>query len=75
MNANSALARFAARELSAEEARAYLNAPIDDYERSEVLSLVRWFRARYPSPSERLAYARRAYARWRRAVGGKTTEP
>ena len=27
-------------------------------------SLVRWFMRRYPTPGERLAYARRAYRRW-----------
>jgi hypothetical protein len=26
----------------------------------------KWFCKRYPTPGERLAYARRAYARWRR---------
>ncbi len=30
----------------------------------ESRSLIRWFRRRYPTPAERLAYARRAYSRW-----------
>ena len=63
------LARIADRELSLEEAREYLDAPIDDYERNEILSLVRWFTAHYPSASDRLAYVRRAYARWSRTAG------
>ncbi len=59
------------RQLSVEEARAYLAQPITPQEREEVLGLVRWFTRRYPTPAERLAYARRAYARWTRA-GGRT---
>jgi hypothetical protein len=54
------------RVLSREEAQAYLDAPVSEAERENVLALVRWFRRRYRSPAERLAYARRAYARWRR---------
>jgi hypothetical protein len=54
------------RQLTAEEARTWLSAPIDDSERADVLSLVSWFCRRYPTPAERLAYVRRAYARWQR---------
>jgi hypothetical protein len=54
------------RELNAAEVAAYLNAPISDAEREEVLALVRWFRRRYPTGAERLAYVRRAYRRWTR---------
>jgi hypothetical protein len=54
----------AERILSAEEAHAYLAAPITGVERESILSLIRWFRRRYPNPADRLAYARRAYARW-----------
>ena len=57
------------RELTADEARAYRDHPITDAEREEVLALVRWFTRRYPTPAARLAYARRAYARWTRATG------
>ena len=76
------LARFAARkrprtgftsgperQLTAEEARTWLSVPIGDNERADVLSLVRWFRRRYPTPVERLADVRRAYARWQRVQG------
>ena len=56
------------RTLSADEVRAYLAVPISDRERDDTLSLVRWFRRRYPDPADRLAYVRRAYARWRQSL-------
>lgn len=52
------------RQLSAEEVEAALQTPIDDAEREEILALVSWFRRRYPTPADRLAYVRRAYHRW-----------
>jgi hypothetical protein len=52
------------RPLSPAEARAWLEAPVSDREREEVLALVRWFRRRYPTGADRLAYVRRAYRRW-----------
>jgi hypothetical protein len=55
------------RPLTAEEVRTYLDAPVSDSERADILSLVHWFRRRYPHPRERLAYVRRAYARWRQS--------
>src|SRR5262245_18164097 len=55
----------AARELGSEAARAYLEAPVSDNEREQAIALIRWFTRRYPTPLERLAYVRRAYARWR----------
>lgn len=57
---------LADRRLSADEVRAYLATPVSDEERHEILDLARWFRQRYPTGAERLAYARRAYARWAR---------
>lgn len=63
------LRSFHNRTLGPAEARAYLDAPITQTERDEVLALVRWFRRRYPTPAERLAYVRRAYARWQRTRG------
>jgi hypothetical protein len=57
------------RRLSPAEAQAYLDAPITDAEREGVRELVRWFCRRYPTPIDRLAYVRRAYARWRRTQG------
>ena len=60
---------FHNRSLGPAEAREYLEAPITQAERDEVEALVRWFRRRYPTPAERLAYVRRAYVRWRRTLG------
>jgi hypothetical protein len=42
--------------------------PLGEQEEEESRSLIRWFRRRYPTPAERLAYARRAYRRWRDAA-------
>lgn len=56
------------RELSAEEVEAALNTPIEDAEREEILELVSWFRRRYPTPADRLAYVRRAYRRWQNTL-------
>jgi hypothetical protein len=57
------------RVVSAQEARAYLEHPVSASEREDVLALVRWFRRRYATPAERLAYVRRAYTRWRQTRG------
>lgn len=54
------------RRLSAAEVRAYLATPMSEDERAEIVDLVRWFQQRYPTGAERLAYVRRAYARWAR---------
>jgi hypothetical protein len=65
-----ALARLRAlseRVLSADEVRAALAVPLSDAEEEEVRSLIRWFRRRYPTPADRLAYVRRAYRRWTKA--------
>lgn len=64
LSRSSALRLEAERTLSPDEAREYLAAPVSDMEREAVLELVEWFRRRYPTPMARLAYARRAYARW-----------
>jgi hypothetical protein len=52
------------RQLSPEEFRAALAIPLGEGEEEESRSLIRWFRRRYPTPADRLAYARRAYRRW-----------
>ena len=57
------------RVVSAQEAREYLESPVSEREREDVLALVRWFRRRYATPAERLAYVRRAHARWRQTHG------
>ena len=68
-----ALARAGAladRQLSPDEVRAALAVPLGDAEEEESRSLIRWFRRRYPTPADRLAYARRAYRRWTAARPG-----
>jgi hypothetical protein len=62
------LRALAERQLSAEEVRAALAQPLGEAEEEESRSLIRWFRRRYPTPADRLAYARRAYRRWRSAM-------
>ena len=57
------------RQLSAGEVEAALRTPVGDWEREEILSLVAWFRRRYPTPADRLAYVRRAYRRWQGTLG------
>jgi len=52
------------RRLTPEEVEAYLATPVSASEREEVLALVRWFRRRFSTGGERLAYVRRAYRRW-----------
>jgi len=64
------LGSFHERTLGPAEAREYLEAPITPAERDEVLALVRWFRRRYPTPADRLAYVRRAYRRWTTTQAG-----
>jgi hypothetical protein len=56
--------------LGAEEFRRLLAVPIGAAEEEEARSLIRWFRRRYPTPAERLAYCRRAYRRWTKALPG-----
>jgi hypothetical protein len=56
---------YADRRLSRHELAEMEAVPIEPGEREAVLALVRWFCRRYPTPAERLAYVRRAYARWR----------
>jgi hypothetical protein len=58
---------FSNRRLTPGEFQAYVDAPVSEAEREEALRLIRWFKKRYPTPAERLAYARRSYTRWRAA--------
>ena len=58
------------RRLSLEEVNAALRVPIGPDEREGILVLVAWFRRRYPTPAERLAYVRRAYRRWQGTLAG-----
>ena len=66
-SAVQAITRFSNRRLTPEEFQAYVDAPVSEAEREEALRLIRWFKKRYPTPAERLAYARRSYTRWRAA--------
>jgi hypothetical protein len=59
---------LAERRLTAEEVCEALATPLGEQEREESVSLIRWFLRRYPTPGERLAYARRAYRRWATAT-------
>lgn len=75
MSGNSptrARARIAAeseRRLSPAEVAAYLDAPISADERAATLALVAWFRRRYQTGAERLAYVRLARRRWTVGIG------
>lgn len=63
----AALARLremAERRLSPEEFEAYVDAPMSDEEREEIIASITWFMRRYPTPGERLSAARRACAQW-----------
>lgn len=63
---NTAIARHIEAPVEPAAVRLALEQPIGVEEREEVLSLVRWFTRRYPTPAARLAYVRQAYARWQR---------
>lgn len=67
-NILAAIAREVNRPVTAAAVRRALEEPISADEREEILSLVRWFTRRYPTPVERLAYVRQAYARWQRTA-------
>jgi len=56
--------REANRRLTPEEFAAYVDAPMSAEERDDQLALIRWFRARYPTPAARLAHARRLGRSW-----------
>jgi hypothetical protein len=58
--------------LPAEEFERRVRASLEELEGPELENLqelISWFRRRYPTAKERLAYVRRAYARWVRAAG------
>jgi hypothetical protein len=64
MTGHAGVAALVNRRVTAEELQEALDRPLGAAERDEILALVRWFRRRYPTPLERLAYVRRAYRRW-----------
>jgi hypothetical protein len=57
------------RQVSPDELRQALQVPLSEEEREDILALARWFRRRYPTPLERLAYVRRSHRRWLRLSG------
>lgn len=59
-----AIRQHAERSLSAEEASAYLATT--EAEREEMRALIDWFSHRYPTPADRLRYARAWAKRLRR---------
>jgi len=61
------LAPLSADEFSERVARAV--AELDGEEGESIAALIRWFRRRYPTPRERLAYTRRKHAEWTRKLG------
>lgn len=62
------LAELVNRQLPLDEWRARAAVPITPEETEHTVALVRWFRRRYPTAADRLAYVRRAYARWQRTA-------
>lgn len=59
---------MAAQPLPLAELIARWNREIPEDEMAENIALIEWFCRRYPTPQERLAYARRAHRRWMRAT-------
>jgi hypothetical protein len=58
------LKALAEQPLSLDEWHRRLAIPLSREEIEHTQELVRWFRRRYPTVGERLAYVRRAYKRW-----------
>ena len=58
------LKALAEQPLSLDEWRRRLAIPLSPEEIQHTQTLVRWFRRRYSTVGERLAYARRTYERW-----------
>jgi hypothetical protein len=56
------LRELANRKLSPDEFEAYVRAPMSDEEREEMDAFIDWFMRRYPTPADRLRYARHAAA-------------
>jgi hypothetical protein len=58
------LKALAEQPVPLEEWRRRVAVPLSPEEIEHAHALVRWFRRRYPTVGERLAYVRRAYKRW-----------
>ena len=59
---------LAQRRLSADEFRAWADGEIAPDEMAEMISLIRWFLRRYPTPADRLRSARRRHAQTARTI-------
>ena len=62
------IAHLVEERLSPEEFDRRVSTPLTDEEAADLADLIRWFTRRYPTPKERLAYARRKFAEWTRPV-------
>jgi hypothetical protein len=62
------IAHLVEESLPPEEFDRRVSAPLTEREAAELADLIRWFTRRYPTPKERLAYARRKFAEWTRPV-------
>ncbi len=67
--------QLAERQLSPEEFEAYIQAPMTDAERNEILESIAWFKKRYPTPADRLAATRRASRQWSRRMRDGASNP
>jgi len=69
-----AIDALTSRTLTPEEFDAWVNAPMSAEEADEIRALVTWFTRRYPTPSQRLAAARRSMANAERlAAAGRAS--
>lgn len=59
---------LAERRLSADEFRAWADGDIPPDEMEEMVSLIRWFLKRYPTPADRLRSARRRHTQTARTI-------
>jgi hypothetical protein len=62
------IADLVEKRLSPEEFERRVATPLTAEEAADLADLIRWFTRRYPTPKERLAYARRKFAEWTRPV-------
>jgi hypothetical protein len=62
------IASMVEEPLSPEEFDRRLSVPLSEEEAAEMEELIAWFARRYPTPKERLAFARRKYAEWTRTA-------
>jgi hypothetical protein len=62
------IAHLVEAPLSPEEFDRRVSTPMTEEEAADLADLIRWFTRRYPTPKDRLAYARRKFAEWTRPV-------